>query len=98
MDVTLNTEQLLEKRTIYEQDLSKKSMRTFLIDSLIVCALGVFVLILARMEIIELYDNAGIGYILAIFFLAVIQLYDKAAKLVRFYENELGLTNQKAKI
>lgn len=98
MDVTLNIDELLEKRTIFEQDLLKKSMRTFLIDSIVICALAVFVWILAEMEVLELNDNAGMMFVLAILFLAFLQLFDKAAKLVRFYEGELGLTNQKAKI
>lgn len=98
MDVTLNTEALLEKRTIFEQDLIKKSMRIFLTNSLIICALGVFVMILARMEIIELYGNAGTGFILAIFILGLMRLYDKTVKIVRFYEDELGLTNQRTKL
>lgn len=98
MDVTLNTDELLEKRTIYEQEIKKEIGRAFLIRSMILFAIYIVLCILDFLEYFTMSVDCGLMIYFSILVLGVCMFFSKAVKIVRFYEAALGLTNQKAKI
>lgn len=98
MDVTLNTEELLKKRTIFEQEIKKKIGRAFLIRSMILFAIYTVLCILDFLEYFTMSANFGLEIYFAILTLGILMFYSKAVKIVRFYEAALGLTDQRTKI
>lgn len=98
MDVTLNTEELLKKRTIFEQEIKKEIGRAFLIRSMILFAIYTVLCILDFLEYFTMSVDYGLITYFAILTLGVLMCFSKAVKIVRFYEAALGLTDQKTKI